>query len=186
MLRWRKWLGPGRRLLSMFLAVALLLGGTLLWLGWQLVRQDRELTTQRLQERREIAADLAVAALQKSLVRAEEQLASEPAAAFAATLPDDSAVIVDSGAEVLAYPGLRLPFYPVAPGKREPPSSLFATADGLELQQNAYPQALAALKEAANSKDISVRAAALLRVARIHRKEKRWADAVGAYREMLL
>jgi hypothetical protein len=43
-LHWKQWLGPGR-LLSMFLAVALLSGGALLWLGWQLVRQDRESNT---------------------------------------------------------------------------------------------------------------------------------------------
>ncbi len=195
MLRWQQWLGPGRRLLSMFLAVALLLGGTLLWLGWQLVRQDRELTTQRLQERREIAADLTMAALQKSLARAEEQLAAvaalpwaefpKRAAAFAAALPDDSALISDGVTEVLAYPDQRLPFYPVAPAKREPPALLFAAADRLELQQSAYPQALAALQEAAKSKDSAIRAAALLRIARIYRKEKRWDEAAGAYQELL-
>ena len=195
MLRWQPWLRPGRRLLSMFLAVALLLGGTLLWLSWRLVRQDRELSMQRLQERREIAADLAVAGLQKSLARAEEQLAAvaavapaecaKRAAALAATLPGDSVLIADAGAEVLAYPEGRLPFYPVAPATREPAAILFAAADRLELQQNAYPQALAALQEAARSKDSTVRAAALLRTARILRKEKRWAEAAGAYEEML-
>ena len=165
--RWKQWFGPGRRLLSMFLAVALLLGGTLLWLGWQLVRQDRELTAQRLQERREIAADLTLAALQKSLARAEEQLAAltalpwaeypKRAAAFASTLPGDSAVISDGGAEVLAYPNQRIPFYPVRPANREPPASLFSAADKLELQQQDYSRALAALQGSAESKDPPVR-----------------------------
>ncbi|MEK7403768.1 MAG: hypothetical protein AAB225_01545 [Acidobacteriota bacterium] len=51
-----------KRLPVMFLAIALLLAGVLLGLGWQLVRQDREVAAQRLQQRRENAADLAVAA----------------------------------------------------------------------------------------------------------------------------
>jgi threonine/homoserine/homoserine lactone efflux protein len=63
-----------KRLMTMFLAVAMLLAGTLLWLAWQLARQDRELASQRMQERRENAADLTVAALHKSLSETEEQL----------------------------------------------------------------------------------------------------------------
>src|SRR5215472_7025115 len=112
MLHWREWLGPGRRILSLFLAVALLLGGTLLWLGWRMVRQDRELAEQRLQQGRELAADLALSHLQKSLALAGEQvaalatatLAEFPKHAAAATLPDDSAVIADGGSDMVAFP----------------------------------------------------------------------------------
>lgn len=68
MLHWKEWLGPGRRLLSMFLAVALSLGlrcspGP---------RTDRPAPSGT----REVAADLTLAALQKSLARAQEQLAA--------------------------------------------------------------------------------------------------------------
>ena len=65
-----------RHLLVMFLAVTLLLTATLVWLSWQLVRQDEALVEQRIEERRESAADLATAALQKSLLQAGEQLSA--------------------------------------------------------------------------------------------------------------
>jgi hypothetical protein len=159
MLRWNRWFEPDRRLLSLILAVALILGGTLLWLGWILVQQDRASTAQRLQDQRDIAADLAVTALQKALARAEEQLADlaglppskapQRFAEFAAGLPGDSVLIADADAEVLAYPDRRLPFYPVRPAEREPPASLFAEAEKLELRQKDYPRALAPLREMA-------------------------------------
>ena len=133
MISWKQWLESRRRLLTMFLAIAVLLAGTLLWLGWQLARQDRELASQRVQERREIVADLAVAALQKSLSLVEEQLTNlanlpsreirRKAAEYAAALPGDSVLVLARGGEVEAYPENRLPFYPVAPAAFGPSAS---------------------------------------------------------------
>ena len=195
MLPLKRWFEPGRRLLALFLTVALLLTGAMLSLVWQLVRQDRALAAQRLQERREIAADLAVVALQKSLAHAEEQLAHlaalprseflSKASAYAATMPGDSVLILDRATAVSAYPERRLPFYPVGPANPDPPNSLFAEAERLELQQADYPKALAALRGAAQSKAAGVRAAALMRIGRIHRKQKNWSEALTDYREML-
>jgi signal transduction histidine kinase len=193
MLHWREWLGAGRRIPLMFLAVALLLGGMLLWLGWRMVRQDRELAEQRLQQGRELAADLALAHLQKSLALAEEQLAalatatlSEfPRRAAATKLPDDSALIADGGSDVVAFPEHRLTFYPLAPAGREAPASLFAAADKLELQDKDFARALASLRPQLQSKKAVIRAAALVRVARITRKQNLRAAALSAYREML-
>ena len=59
--------GP-RQVLVVFLAVALLSGGGLGWLGWQLLRQDAALDVQRQQEAIEQAADRAAAAMQRSSV----------------------------------------------------------------------------------------------------------------------
>ena len=183
-----------KRLPVMFLAVALLLAVTLLGLGWQLARQDREVAAQRLQERRENAADLAVAALQKSLSQAEEQLTNLAAlplpelrrkgAAYAASLPDDSVLVVARGGEVDAWPEKRLPFCPVVPAAPGPPDSLFANAERLEFGQADGPKAIAVLRELARSRDPKVRAAALLRIARIHRKQGRWQEALSVYQEM--
>jgi len=193
MLRWKESLGAGRRILLMFLAVALLLGGALLWLGWRMVRQDRELAEQRLQQGRELAADLALAHLEKSLARAGEQLAAVatappadfPRRATALELPDDGAAIADSGLNVVAVPEHRLAFYPLAPTGREAPASLFAAADKLELQDKQFARALAALQPQLQAKDPAIRAAALMRVARIDRKQNLRAEALSAYREML-
>ena len=195
MFSWNQWFEPRRRLMTMFLAIAVLLTGTVLWLGWQLVRQDRDLAAQRLQERREIAADLAVAALQKSLSSVEELLTNftnlQPteirrrAAEYAATLPVDSVLVLARGGEVDAYPENRLPFYPVAPLAPEPAASLFAEADALEFRLRDYTKAIARLREVARSKEPSVRAAALLRIGRILRKQDQWDEALAAYDAML-
>lgn len=178
----------------MFLAVAALLAATLLWLGWQLARQDRELAAQRLQERREAAADLALAALQKSLARAEEQLSEllnlprpempHRASESAAALPTDSVLVLVSGQEVDGFPRSRLPFYPVVPPASAPSPSLFAEAEALEFRQRDYPKAIARLRETARSGDSGVRASALLRIARIHRKQQQWDHALAAYQEL--
>jgi signal transduction histidine kinase len=193
MLRWKEWLGTSRRILLMFLAAALLLGGTLLWLGWRMVRWDRELAQQRLQQGRELAADLALAHLQKTIALAEEQVAALasatltefPERAAALTLPDDSAVIGDSGSDVVAIPEHRLAFYPLVPASRQGPAALFAAADKLELQDKDFASALAALRPQLQSNDLSIRAAALMRVARIDRKQNLRAEALSAYRDML-
>src|SRR5690349_21224975 len=110
----KQWFGPGRRLMAVFLLVAAILAGSVLWLGWQLARQDREVAAQRVQERRENAADLAVAALQKSLFQADEQLiriAALPlpdcrrkAADSALALPADSVLVLECDGEIEAWP----------------------------------------------------------------------------------
>ncbi len=193
MLGWKQWLGAGPRILALFLAVALLLGGTLIWLGWRMVRQDSELAEQRLQQGRELAADLVLAHFQKSLARAEEQLASLRAATFvefpkraaAIPLPEDCVVMADDGSRVVAFPEHRLAFYPVAPPGSEAPPLLFAEAYKLELQDKDYARALSALRPHIASKDFAIRAAALMRAARIYRKQNLRAEALSAYREML-
>jgi len=47
------WLRPPGRTLAVFLCLMLVLGGALGWLGWQLLKQDRALEGQRMQERLE-------------------------------------------------------------------------------------------------------------------------------------
>jgi signal transduction histidine kinase len=188
-------LDTGRRLLAMFLAIAALLAGTLLWLGWQLASQDREVAVQRLQERRENTADLAAAALQKSLSQAEEQLTHlatlrlpelrEQAARAAASFAGDSVIVLTHGAGLEAYPEKRLPFYPDVQAAPGPPASLFAEAEALEFRKSDYPRAMAALQAPARSNDPTIQASALLRMARIHRKQGHWNDALASYQAML-
>ena len=129
---WKQWFGPGRRLMAVFLVVAVILAGTVLWLGWQLARQDREVAAQRLQEHRENAADLAVAALQKSFSQADEQLtviAALPlpecrrkAAEFTRALPSDSVLVLERNGEIEAWPETRLAFYPAVQAAASPPA----------------------------------------------------------------
>jgi signal transduction histidine kinase len=187
-------LGSPRRLLFSFLAVALVLAGVMLWLGWKLVRQDQQLAAQRLQERCEIASDLALVALQKSFSQIDEQvtrLASlalaerrKQAAADAGTLTDDCALILFQPDAMESFPDQRLPFFPVVPRKPGPPASLFAAAERLEFRQLDGAKAVDALRELVRSPDPQIRAAALLRVTRNYRKLERWDEALAAYGEL--
>jgi hypothetical protein len=45
---WGRWIGQPQRLLIMFLAVMLAIAGTLVWLGWRLLEQDRDLSRQNI------------------------------------------------------------------------------------------------------------------------------------------
>ena len=190
----KQWLGPPHQLLYSFLAVAVVLVGVMLWLGWKLLRQDQELASQRLQEIRESATDLAVAALQKSLSRIEEQMTRlvslapierrRQAAADAGTLTDDCALILFQPDAADDFPERRLPFYPAVPRQLEPPASLFAEAERLEFRQLNSAKAVEALREPARSPEPQIRAAALLRIARNYRKLGRWNEALAAYGEL--
>jgi threonine/homoserine/homoserine lactone efflux protein len=63
----RHWLRPPRLLPVVFLAVALVSGATLGWLGWLLLEQDAALAVQRQQDALEQAADRAAASMQRSI-----------------------------------------------------------------------------------------------------------------------
>lgn len=190
----KQWLGPPRRLLFSFLAVAVVLAGIMLWLGWKLVRQDQDLAAQRLQERRESATDLAAIALQTSLSRIEEQMTSlaslapgerrRQAAADAGILTADCALILFQPDAAEAFPEQRLPFLPAVPRMPGPPASLFAEAERLEFRELDSAKAVEALREPARSPDPQIRASALLRIARNYRKLERWDEALAAYGEL--
>jgi len=184
-----KWLEPPRHLLILFLATALLLVGALLWLGWQLARQDRELADKRLRESQETAADLCVAALQQALAQAEARLATlstlPPAefqaevASYARALPGDSALVFRREGKLEIYPDRRLPFYPEEPAAPQFSESTFAAVDDLEVRKSDTTAALAALQPLSHSTDLAIRARALLRIASIHRRQKAWEAALG-------
>ncbi len=189
-----KWIEPSRHLLILFLATALLLVGALLWLGWQLARQDRELADKRLQERQETAADLCVAALQQALAQTETRLSNlsrfapgvfeKEAADYARTFSEDSVLVLERDGKILIYPGKRLPFYPDEPVPLPFSNPVFDEADELENRESDYSGALAVLKPLALDSDKAVRAEALLRIARIHRLQNSWDAALAAYREL--
>src|SRR5882757_3369124 len=66
------------RLAILLLAVALPPAVTLVWLGWQLLLQDRSLLAQRDFERRQAATDAVVHSLQLSVTDAERHVLDGP------------------------------------------------------------------------------------------------------------
>jgi signal transduction histidine kinase len=189
-----EWIQPPRRLLVVFLSIAVVLAGAFGWLGWQLIRQERVLASQRDQERTETAADLVVAGLQKDLSELEQHLTilasmsagalAQSAAQFAAALPGESVLLLLHAAEIEPVPPGRLLFYPIVPPAREPPSSLFEEVDGLEFLRRDYGSAIAALNRLSRSSDALIRAEAFLRLGRIYRKIGRREDAFEALDEL--
>ena len=189
-----EWLRPPRHLLALFLAIILAPAVALGWLAWRSFEQDRALENQRVQERLDHAADLAVAALQHNFSRTEEWLirlaaAPDPQLAAAAEqqaseLAGDALLVVLRAGEVEAYPRGRLLYYPVAPASREPATDVFAAGEILEFQQKDYPRAIAAFRELARSGDAGVRAGAWLRLGRCYRKARQADAALASYAEL--
>jgi signal transduction histidine kinase len=159
------------------------LGGALGWLGWKLLKQDRALEGQRLQERLELAADHMAAALQQSLTDLESYLSFVPSPG-AKEPPDGVMVLKVTKRTVDAYPPGCLLYYPVIPDGEEPPAATFVAGETLEYQGNDPAKAAEVFRELARSPDPGVRAGALLRLGRTLRKTGRNEEALQAYGEL--
>src|SRR5215831_166492 len=137
----RKWFRPPGHLLLLFLMVTLLLAGAWGWLGIRLLRQERALESQRIQERLDHAADLVAAALVQSISKSEDRLgallvlpnAQRTAAAsgLAKELGEGTLIIGFDSPGVDAFPADRLLFYPFVAEPKSPSDSVFAPSTGV-------------------------------------------------------
>ena len=184
--------GPqtSRRLFVLYFVTTLAPAVGLGWLGWRMIGQDRALESQRIQERREHAADLGAAALERILAEVEEQLtnlSTLPAFTIGESawkggkLRDGATLLVFGQHGVLQHAGVPLPYYPALPPAEEPPPLLFLPGETLEFQKNDPAGAIRAFRELASSKDPAVRAAALLRLGRNYRKTGDLPKALSAF-----
>ncbi len=161
-----------RRLAWLLVAVTGPPALTLVWLGWQLLQHDRSLLAQRAVERQHAALSVVTRALDAALSHAERHLATGP-------VPDGTTRLTVSASGVRAEPAdamLWLPTRPAWPGVE---SRQFADAEQIEFRNR--PEALATYRTAARSPDDAVRAGALLRVARVMRRQRQWDHALEAY-----
>ena len=116
----RLWLRPPRNLLVLFGVVTLLPAATLAVLGVRLLGQDRALAEQRRSEMLEHAADRAVRVLEQEIVSLTRRLKE----GFApADVPDGAVYAVLRAGRIDAVPAGRAPYYPDAPGAKEPPAA---------------------------------------------------------------
>ena len=166
----------------MFFALTLALVVALAWMSWQLVSQDRALAAQRMQQRREVAADLAAVALQKELSDLEGQLGALHAGradAYAAGLPPDTTLLIAGADTLTSFGPARLLFYPDAVAPAPASASMFAEADRLEFHDQDYARAGALLRELARNP--AWRAEALLRLGRNLAKGGRTDESLTTY-----
>lgn len=159
-----------------FLAVTLVPACGLLWLGWTLLEQDRALEAQRRRERRELAIEQRLSAL-------ERQLAGR--AALASLVEGNGAVAVEFGPRGIdAHPKDQLAWYPWLPEGRAPPDHLFRAGEEYEFRRGDYRKAEAVYRELARAADPAVRAGAQLRIARVLRKTGQADAALAAFDQL--
>ena len=173
-----------RRSILLFAATTLVPAGSLGWLGWRMVEQDRLLENQRAQERRDHAADLAAAALQRILAEAEEKLTAFHASpsGTAGSAGDGVALVAFGSGGLLARAGTALPYYPAIPAPAPPDESAFVPAEEMEFRKRDLAGAIRALDPLVRSRDAAVRREALLRLARIYRKREDVERALETFR----
>jgi len=159
----------------LFLAVLVPPAVTLVWLGVQLLEQDRNLWKQRDLERRQTSAD--------AVVRSLEQMLSEAERWGGHSIPEGALrVVISSGEAHTDPPGTAL-WLPAAPPTTEADAREFADGEKFEFR-GAAEQALRSYAERARSPRPALRAGALLRIARVYRSRGRTNEALQAYRDL--
>jgi signal transduction histidine kinase len=187
------WFRSPRYLLTLFLAIMLVLAASLSWLGWRLLKQDRALESQRIQERLDNAADLIAASLLHKFSESRDQftsllaLSDSDLAARASELSGQGAgtalIVVFRPQAVDAYPPGLL-YYPVLPTAKEPSASVFEAGEVAEFQQKDFAKAITVFRELSHLKDPAIRAGALLRLGRNFRKAQQSRAALDVYAEL--
>jgi signal transduction histidine kinase len=188
------WFRSPRYLLTMFLAIMLVLAASLSWLGWRLLKQDRALESQRIQERLDNAADLVAASLLHKFSEGRDQLNSLSALSDA-DLPTRASELAgqDAGTALIvvfrpqavdAYPRSALLYYPFQSTAKDAPAKIFEAGEVAEFQHRDFAKATAIFRELSHSKDPTIRAGALLRLARNLRKAQQSRAALDIYDQL--
>jgi signal transduction histidine kinase len=160
----------------LLLAVVVPPAATLAWLGTRLLQQDRSLLAQREQDRRVAAVTAAVHALETALADAERRLPD-------AAVPDGMVRLRFRPLGVEGDPADRVAWLPAPPPMRAVETGPLRDAEALEFRGESA-RALEAYQRFSGASDPGVRAAALVGAARVHRKQGRWDEALGAYRQL--
>jgi signal transduction histidine kinase len=174
---------PRGNLTILFLAVAVISIVTLVWMGFRLVGQDRELEVQRLEELREQAADQFVSGLTEAIEEVQSKLTKNPSLDFLVTTGDTLLVEATSKA-VQVFPEGSILYYPVTFAGQDDSSQLFAPAERFEFVNRDFDGAIEALGKLAQAEDPAVRAGAKLRLARNLRKAGQPEAALRVYEEL--
>ena len=150
------------------------------WLGWRLLQQDRALEAQRQRDRMENAASILERELERELA-AWEDLVQQSNDGSAPEPPAGTVVLIADADGVIQRGGIRLPYLPGIRPAQPVSSTVFAEAEADEFRRQELDRAAAAYKRLAGTASLPTRAAALMRLARVLRKQERYREAVDVY-----
>lgn len=180
-----------RHLLVLFAGITMVLASALAWLGSQLVRQDRTLERERGHEVLTRAATTVTTALHEQIAAVQSSLNQimglpmvERHAAMSrmgATLGSTAALVEFTPGSVTSTPARTLLYDPSAPMEQPVTPAALARGEGLEFRDRDLPGAAAAYRAHASDRDLTVRAGALLRLARVLAKSGLTDDALRIY-----
>ena len=176
---WLDWLRPPRSVLTFYLAGTLAAATALGWLGWRLLDQETVLERTRAQERLEVAADRAVAMLQRSLDDLER------AAEAGGRVAEGTVAVKADRTSFRADPPGRLVFYPIVTAPPGPSRGRVPRGGGGRVRGAGPCEGCGHFPRSCTDSISSVRAGALLvRLGRTLRKAGRYDEALGVYDDL--
>jgi signal transduction histidine kinase len=153
------------------------------WLGRVVIDQDRMLQSDRARTDADRAADLAVAALARTLAEFEQHLSSVAAGASPPEGTSGRAAFILLGPHgVVQRAGLALPYYPMVPDSES--GAMFAVADQLEYSGVDTEATVHAIEPLTRAPQAAVKAEAWLRIGRVYRKAGDYERAIAAFSEL--
>ena len=181
----RDWVRPPRHLLAVLVLLTTASVSALLWLGWRLTKQEAAVEAQRSRERLEQAADRIAALLRASLAETGERLAaaaSSPAGILPE--PDQSLLLILTRDGLSSYPPGRLLYTPVVEQEAEAPESAFAEGEAAEIRHQQLDKAAGIYRRLSETKDRALQAGALMRLARVLRRNGQTEAARAVYERL--
>jgi len=179
-----KWLKPPRSLLLILFLLTLVSVSALGFFGWKLLDQERLVEAQRAREQLEQTADRIAATLRRTLAETGDRLAAWVAAPRSGTPPQDGLVLLLTADELSATPAERLLYRPSGGALAEAPADAFAGGEALEFQRRQPERAAAWYRSQAEAPADSLRAGALVRLARVLRNAGRMSESAAAYERL--
>jgi signal transduction histidine kinase len=171
------------RLLLVFVALAAAPLVALGVFGRRFLEQDRASAALQLHERLDGSAALVSADLDRSL-GALEQLAITRAAERSAPLPSATVVIQLGKDGVRTHRGVALPYYPQVPDSPTASPATFAPGEQLERRDRNLAAASSWYRALGRTNNRTVRAGALMRLARCLRADHKPTEALAVYADL--
>ena len=180
-----------RHLLVLFAGITMVLASALAWLGSQLVRQDRLLERERGRETLTRAASTVTTTLQDRMAAVQSSLnqvvglpVAERHAAISRigdTLGNAAALVEFTPERLASFPARALLYDPSAPTEEPATPAELARGERLEFRERDLSGAATAYRAHASDRNSIVRAAALLRLARVLAKAGLSDEALRTY-----